>query len=380
VPARTELLMALRDAVKRQDMAVRGALAEVQTEARRTLRALVGLVAAAIVGLALLSWHVAGVLGRRVAVSRAVAERVRDGDLTQAVADGARDEFSPLLAALGDMQGALARVVTGVRHNAESVATASAEIASGNNDLSARTEMQASALEQTAASMEQLGSTVQHNADNARQANQLAMSASTVAVQGGEVVGQVVDTMRRIHGASRKIADIIGVIDGIAFQTNILALNAAVEAARAGEQGRGFAVVAGEVRGLARRSADAAKEIKALIDESVERVGQGSRLVDQAGATMAEVVAAIQRVAEVMGEISAASQEQSQGVAQVGEAIVQMDQTTQQNAALVEQSAAAADSLKGQAQELVRAVSAFRLGAQRQPLGKPLIPGPGDRG
>jgi methyl-accepting chemotaxis protein len=241
------------------------------------------------------------------------------------------------------------------------VATASAQIASGNSDLSGRTEEQASALEQTAASMEQLGSTVRQNADNARQANQLALNASTVAVQGGDVVAQVVGTMKGINDSSRKIADIIGVIDGIAFQTNILALNAAVEAARAGEQGRGFAVVASEVRSLAQRSAEAAKEIKGLITASVERVAQGTQQADLAGETMTEVVGAIRRVTDIMGEISAASSEQSTGVAQVGEAITQMDQATQQNAALVEESAAAADSLQRQAQELVQAVAVFRL-------------------
>jgi len=248
-----------------------------------------------------------------------------------------------------------------VRLNADSVATASAEISQGNSDLSMRTEEQASALEETAASMEELSSTVRQNAENARQGNQLAQNASTVAVRGGEVVGQVVDTMKGINDASRKIADIIGVIDGIAFQTNILALNAAVEAARAGEQGRGFAVVASEVRSLAGRSAEAAKEIKGLISDSVQRVEQGTVLVDQAGTTMAEVVAAIRRVTDIMGEISAASTEQSQGVAQVGEAVTQMDQATQQNAALVEESAAAAESLKLQAQQLVQAVAVFKL-------------------
>jgi len=374
VPARTELLMALRDAVKRQDTAVRGDLLEVVAETQRTLGALVGLVAAVIVGLVLLSWHVARVLRRRVAVSRALAERVRDGDLTQAVRDdGARDEFSPLLAALGDMQDALTRIVARVRQNAESVATASAQIASGNNDLSARTEVQASALQQTAASMEQLGAAVRHNADNARQADRLAQDASRVAGQGGDVVTQVVDTMRGIDDASRRIADIIGVIDAIAFQTNILALNAAVEAARAGEQGRGFAVVAGEVRSLAQRSAGAAREIRDLIAASVARVEQGTRFVGTAGETMAEVVGAIRRVTGIVGEISVASQQQSQGVSQVGEAIAQMDQTTQQNAALVEQSAAAADSLRAQAQALVQAVSAFRI--EQAGLAEAPVPG-----
>ncbi|HQQ71342.1 MAG TPA: methyl-accepting chemotaxis protein, partial [Alicycliphilus sp.] len=276
----------------------------------------------------------------QVAVRR--AGQIAEGDLTQPIEAQGRDEAATLLQALREMQDSLTRVVAGVRGNAESVATASAQIAQGNHDLSARTESQASALEETAASMEQLGATVRQNADNAAQANQLAMSASTVAVQGGEVVAEVVDTMRGINDASRKIADIIGVIDGIAFQTNILALNAAVEAARAGEQGRGFAVVAGEVRSLAQRSASAAKEIKDLITNSVQQVEQGTQLVDKAGTTMTEVVSAIRRVTDIMGEISAASREQSAGVAQVGEAVTQMDQATQQNAALVEESSAAA--------------------------------------
>ena len=289
------------------------------------------------------------------------ANHIAQGDLAQRIASGNGDEMGDLLKALQRMQGSLVQTVNSVRGNAEGVATASAQIASGNSDLSGRTEEQASALEQTAASMEQLGSTVRQNADNARQANQLALNASAVAVQGGDVVAQVVGTMKGINDSSRKIADIIGVIDGIAFQTNILALNAAVEAARAGEQGRGFAVVASEVRSLAQRSADAAKEIKALITASVERVQQGTQQADLAGSTMTEVVGAIRRVTDIMGEISAASSEQSTGVAQVGEAITQMDQATQQNAALVEESAAAADSLQRQAQQLVAAVAVFRL-------------------
>ena len=292
-----------------------------------------------------------------------VADRVSDGDLTAHIHVHSKDELGMLLASLQRMQSSLVQTVQTVRSGAEGVASASSQIAMGNTDLSSRTEEQASALEQTAASMEELGSTVRQNADNARQANQLALSASTVAMQGGEVVGQVVDTMRGINESSRKISDIIGVIDSIAFQTNILALNAAVEAARAGEQGRGFAVVAGEVRNLAQRSAEAAKEIKSLISDSVERVELGSQLVDKAGSTMTEVVTSIRRVTDIVGEISAASTEQSQGVAQVGEAVTQMDQTTQQNAALVEESAAAADSLRKQAQELVDAVSVFRLSA-----------------
>ncbi len=298
---------------------------------------------------------------RPLARAAADAEQMASGDMTVALRLDGKDEAADLVRALSNMKDSLTRIVGGVRQNAEGVATASAEIAQGNQDLSQRTEEQASALEETAASMEQLGSTVKQNADNARQANQLALGASTVAAKGGEIVGQVVTTMKGINDSSRKIADIISVIDGIAFQTNILALNAAVEAARAGEQGRGFAVVAGEVRNLAQRSAEAAKEIKGLITASVERVEQGTALVDEAGTTMAEVVASIKRVTDIMGEISAASSEQSSGVAQVGEAVSQMDQATQQNAALVEESAAAAESLKGQAQQLVQAVAVFKL-------------------
>jgi methyl-accepting chemotaxis protein len=310
---------------------------------------------------ALLAFTVTRSIVQPVQRGKQAAENIADGDLTHPIEASGGDETGQLLQALSTMQSRLATIVGNVRHNAEGVATASVEIASGNNDLSARTEQQASALEETAASMEELGSTVRQNADNARQANQLAMNASTVAQQGGAVVSEVVDTMKGINDSSKKIADIISVIDGIAFQTNILALNAAVEAARAGEQGRGFAVVAGEVRSLAQRSAEAAKEIKGLIGTSVERVERGTQLVDKAGATMAEVVSAIRRVTDIMGEISAASSEQSSGVSQVGQAITQMDQATQQNAALVEQSAAAADSLKTQAGQLVQAVAVFRV-------------------
>lgn len=286
--------------------------------------------------------------------------RVADGNLATVLSVKSGDTVS-VLAALDRMQSSLIRVVSSVRQGSEGVSTASAEIAAGNHDLSARTEGQASALEQTAASMEELSATVKQNADSARQANQLAQCASTVAVQGGDVVAQVVVTMKGINDSSKKMADIISVIEGIAFQTNILALNAAVEAARAGEQGRGFAVVASEVRSLAGRSAQAAKEIKGLIDASVERVAHGSVLVDQAGTTMGNVVSSIKRVTDLMGEISAASNEQAQGVAQVGEAVTQMDQVTQQNAALVEEMAAAASSLKSQAQELVEVVAVFQL-------------------
>ncbi len=311
----------------------------------------------------LLAWwiirSITGPLRQAVRVARSVAA----GNLQEPIEAQGRNEVAQLLLALKEMQGALARVVTHVRQGAQSVLGGSTEIAQGNMDLSNRTEAQAGALEETSASMQELRDAVAHNADNAQQANTLACDASAVAERGGAVVGQVVDTMRGINASSQKIADIIGVIDGIAFQTNILALNAAVEAARAGEQGRGFAVVASEVRALAGRSAEAAREIKGLISASVERVAQGSDLVDKAGATMQEVVQSIRRVTALVGEISSASAEQRSGVAQIGEAIVQMDQVTQQNAALVEQIAAAATGLSTQAQELVRAVAVFQVDA-----------------
>ena len=291
----------------------------------------------------------------------AAAKALAQSDLTVQLQTDRRDEIGELMKAMNQIGGGIATVVTHVREGAEAVATASAEIEEGNQDLSGRTERQASALEQTSSLMGGLHSTVQQNANNARQANQLAQEASAVAAQGGEVVSQVVDTMKGINDSSRKIADIISVIDGIAFQTNILALNAAVEAARAGEQGRGFAVVATEVRSLAGRSAAAAKEIKSLIQASVERVEHGTALVDRAGATMGAVVQSIHRVTTIMGEISSASANQSDGVAQVGAAVSQMDQATQQNAALVEQMAAAAASLRSQADELVQEVSVFKL-------------------
>jgi methyl-accepting chemotaxis protein len=316
--------------------------------------------------------------GGEPTTAAAIANSVARGDLSVAVEVAPGDESS-MMAAMSRMRGNLAGIVSQVRVNSQTIAVASAEIAQGNNDLSRRTEEQASALEETAASMEQLSATVKQNADNAKQANQLAMGASTVAVKGGEVVSQVVTTMKGINDSSKKIADIISVIDGIAFQTNILALNAAVEAARAGEQGRGFAVVASEVRSLAGRSADAAKEIKGLITASVERVEQGTALVDEAGATMTEVVASIRRVTDIMGEISAASSEQSAGVAQVGEAITLMDQATQQNAALVEESAAAAESLKQQAQQLVQAVAVFELGSGETKPALAAVPAPAER-
>ena len=299
-------------------------------------------------------------LGGEPETAAELARLVAQGDLS-VQPDVKQGDTTSLMARLAEMQTSLVSVVSNVRRNSESVAIASAQIAQDNQDLSQRTEEQASALEQTAASMEELSSTVKQNADNAKQANQLALGASTVAIQGGEVVRRVVDTMKDINHSSKKIADIISVIDGISFQTNILALNAAVEAARAGEQGRGFAVVASEVRNLAGRSAEAAKEIKALITASVERVEQGTALVDQAGATMTEVVSSIKRVTDIMGEISAASHQQSAGVSQVGEAISQMDQVTQQNAVLVEEGAAAAEGLKDQAHQLVLAVAVFKL-------------------
>jgi methyl-accepting chemotaxis protein len=299
-------------------------------------------------------------LGGEPGYAADVTRRIAEGDLTAEIIL-THPEQDSLLNAIKTMRDKIATIVGQVRQGSESVATASAEIANGNHDLSSRTEQQASALEQASASMEELGNTVTQNAGNAHQANQLAMNASSVAIQGGEVVSQVVETMKGINESSRKISDIISVIDGIAFQTNILALNAAVEAARAGEQGRGFAVVASEVRSLAGRSAEAAKEIKLLINASVERVAQGTTLVDQAGSTMTEVVTSIKQVTDIVGEISAASSDQASGVAQISEAVKHMDQTTQQNAALVEEMAAAASSLKSQAQELVQVVAVFKL-------------------
>ncbi len=290
-----------------------------------------------------------------------VASKVATGDLTARIDDKSRDEIGQLLDALRQMNESLSHIVGNVRSGTESIGVASGEIAQGNADLSARTESQASSLEETASSMEELTSTVKQNAENARQANQLVVSASDVAKRGGQVVGQVVETMGSIKESSRKIVDIIGVIDGIAFQTNILALNAAVEAARAGEQGRGFAVVAAEVRNLAQRSAGAAKEIKSLISDSVEKVDAGSKLVDQAGKTMDEIVTSVKHVADIMNEITAASQEQSSGIEEVNRAIAQMDEMTQQNASLVEQAAATAESMQQQAGTLSQAVAVFKV-------------------
>jgi len=290
-----------------------------------------------------------------------IAQTVAAGDLTSHIEASGKDETAQLLNALKTMNGNLQVIVSQVRQGTDTIATASTEIANGNLDLSSRTEQQAGSLEETASAMEELTSTVKQNADHARAANQLATSASAVATQGGNVVGQVVDTMESISASSKKIVDIISVIDGIAFQTNILALNAAVEAARAGEQGRGFAVVASEVRSLAQRSATAAKEIKQLINDSVEKVDNGSKLVEQAGATMEEVVTSVKRVSDIVGEISSAGKEQSNGIEQINQAILAMDQTTQQNAALVEQAAAAAQSLQDQAAQLSKVVGVFKL-------------------
>ena len=296
-------------------------------------------------------------LGRAVKLARTVA----GGDLSSHIEVVGNDETSALLQALRDMNHSLNGIVVRVRSGSEAIATATGQIAAGNTDLSARTEEQAAALEQTTASIHELASTIKQNYEYGKNANQIADSAAQVAVKGGEMVTQVVHTMEAINVSSRKIADIIGVIDGIAFQTNILALNAAVEAARAGDQGRGFAVVASEVRSLAGRSAAAAKEIKELIDESASKVSAGTALVGEAGKTMDNVVASIQRVTDIMGEITAASQEQTTGIEQVNQAVIQMDQVTQQNAALVEEAAAAAQSLQEQASGLARTVSAFKL-------------------
>ncbi len=320
------------------------------------------------------SWLLTRGIVRPIREAVLLAETVASGDLTRridAIAASTRDETGALLRALRHMNDSLVTIVTEVRSGTDTMAGASSEIAAGNLDLSARTEQQAASLEETSASMEQITGTVRQNADNARQANQLAITASNIAVEGGSVVSQVITTMGSINESSRKIVDIIGVIDGIAFQTNILALNAAVEAARAGEQGRGFAVVASEVRNLAQRSAAAAKEIKVLIGDSVDKVDVGAKLVDQAGATMEQVVESIRRVTDIMAEITHATREQTDGIEQVNQAIGLMDEATQQNAALVEESAAAAGAMQEQAAKLAQAVGVFKLDAQTPVLAAP---------
>ena len=363
VPQRNALLGPLAVEKKRQSSVLNSELTSVldeATNARNVVLAAVLLLGLGVFGYSAYVVRVMRQLGAEPEALKRVADAVAEGNLTIPIKLQAGDSSSTM-ASLKRMADNLTRTVRLVRENAESVATASAQIAQGNQDLSSRTEQQASALQQTAATMDELGTTVGNNADSAQQASQLALGASVVAAQGGDVVGKVVTTMQGINDSSRKIGDIIGVIDSIAFQTNILALNAAVEAARAGEQGRGFAVVASEVRSLAQRSAAAAKEIKILIGRSVEQVEHGTALVDQAGKTMGEIVSSIQRVSDIVAEISSASRAQSSGVQQVGEAVSQMDQATQQNAALVEESAAAAESLRSQAQQLVQAVAVFKL-------------------
>ncbi|MGR6080450.1 methyl-accepting chemotaxis protein [Achromobacter xylosoxidans] len=327
----------------------------------------------------LFAWRVSKSITAPLAQAVSVAETVARGDLGQPIHAVTRDETGRLLRALHDMQDKLAGAVRTIRAGSETISSAAGQIAAGNADLSSRTEEQAASLEETAASMEELASTVKQNADNARQANQLAASASEVAQRGGAVVSAVVSTMGDISASSRKISEIVSVIDGIAFQTNILALNAAVEAARAGEQGKGFAVVAGEVRSLAQRSAQAAREVKTLIEASVSKVAEGAGQAENAGTTMQEVVASVKRVTDIMGEIAAASQEQASGIEQVNRAVSQMDEVTQQNAALVEEAAAAAGSMQDQAHALVRAVGVFRLSedaARREAV----VAQPGERG
>ncbi|MBC3932653.1 methyl-accepting chemotaxis protein [Undibacterium curvum] len=327
---------------------------------------LIALAVSIVIGLTLAFW-IAGIVSRPLSYAVQVAQTVAAGDLTSQIEVRSSDETGLLLNALREMNDSLKKVVTEVRHGTDEISHAASEIAHGNMDLSNRTESQASSLEETASSMEEITSTIQHNADNARQANQLSHSASEVAERGGQVVSEVVHTMGSINESSKKIVDIIAVIDGIAFQTNILALNAAVEAARAGEQGRGFAVVASEVRNLAQRSANAAKEIKELINDSVEKVEQGTRLVDQAGSTMSEVVDSVKRVSDIISEITAAGLEQSAGISQINDAVSNMDTLTQQNAALVEEAAASAAELNEQTNRLSAVVSVFKLDAYSAP-------------
>ena len=368
IPAMTAYTKSVEDVATYQKLLFDQADVTIDGVYARAINRMAALGAAGLVLGALMAWFLSRSITRPLAHAVSLAETVALGDLRSEIEVKSRDEVGQLLAALKRMNESLRRTVVEVHTGTDMISTASQEIAAGNMDLSSRTEQQASSLEETASSMEELTSTVKQNADNARQANALAVSASEVAVRGGAVVTEVVDTMASINESSRKIVDIIGVIDGIAFQTNILALNAAVEAARAGEQGRGFAVVATEVRNLAQRSAAAAKEIKTLINDSVTKVDAGGKLVDQAGATMTEIVQSITRVTDIMAEIASASIEQTSGIEQINMAISQMDQVTQQNAALVEEAAAAAGSLQDQASALARVVSVFNVGDAHAPV------------
>jgi methyl-accepting chemotaxis protein len=367
-PATLAAIGVIDEIVAYERSQTRAAADDAKVQYSNTNLLLLTLSAIAMLGGAALAWFISRSIVAPIRVAVTLAEAVAAGDLSAHIVVASRDETGQLMAALKHMTDSLNTIVGEVRSGTDSIATASNEIASGNLDLSARTEQQAGALEETASSMEELTSTVKQNADNARQANVLAGSASEVAVKGGQVVSQVVDTMGAINASARKIVDIIGVIDGIAFQTNILALNAAVEAARAGEQGRGFAVVATEVRNLAQRSAAAAKEIKVLIGDSVAAVETGSKLVDEAGATMDDIVSSVARVTDIMSEITAASHEQEAGIEQINQAIGEMDSVTQQNAALVEEAAAAASSLREQAGNLAQAVAVFKLDVKQAPV------------
>jgi methyl-accepting chemotaxis protein len=365
VPAAAKYQKMVQDLLEHQRASIDTTAREIDEVAKTSRNLLLTLAVLALGFGVVCAWLLTMGIVRPLRTAVDIARKVADGDLTAQIDASAKDETGQLLLALKDMNTSLLNIVGEVRSGTDSIATSSTQIAAGNQDLSSRTEEQAGSLEETASSMEELTSTVKQNADNARQANQLAASAAQVAVKGGEVVAQVVGTMESINASSNKIVDIISVIDGIAFQTNILALNAAVEAARAGEQGRGFAVVASEVRNLAQRSASAAKEIKTLIDASVEQVNAGSMLVAQAGSTMNDIVDSVQRVSDIITEITAASSEQSVGIDEINRAIGQMDAVTQQNAALVDESAAAAESMQHQAHNLAQVVSVFKLNGQQ---------------
>ena len=365
VPGSTKYQKVIMNMLEHQRASIDATAREIDEVAKTSRNLMLALAALALAFGVVCAWVLTMGIVRPLRTAVDIARKVADGDLTAQIDVSAKDETGQLLLALKDMNTSLLNIVGEVRSGTDSIATSSTQIAAGNQDLSSRTEEQAGSLEETASSMEELTSTVKQNADNARQANQLAASAAQVAVKGGAVVAQVVGTMQSINTSSNKIVDIISVIDGIAFQTNILALNAAVEAARAGEQGRGFAVVASEVRNLAQRSASAAKEIKTLIGASVEQVNAGSMLVAQAGSTMNDIVDSVQRVSDIITEITAASSEQSVGIDEINRAIGQMDAVTQQNAALVEESAAAAESMQHQAHNLAQVVSVFKLNGQQ---------------